>query len=125
MQLKIKTLRKLESFWLSNLILALVLVFGVSCAKTVVPDKIVDVTPSYDGNEQNSGFISFNDDNSAVITPRARDRYNNLAKKYGIIFVVPVFQDFGITPRPDGNFNISAEALSKFAQMNQWRKEGL
>ena len=109
--------------------------FLVGCA-TVTPDKIEDFTASYDSstpsqyNQDNGGVIALLE-NGVVITPQARDRYNNLIKMYKIKFkkekAIELFEDIGVTPYKDryGNnlFIIDNEHLVYFGVMNAWLKE--
>jgi len=109
--------------------------FLVGCA-TVTPDKIEDFTASYDSstpsqyNQDNGGVIALLE-NGVVITPQARDRYNNLIKMYKIKFkkekAIELFEDTGVTPYKDryGNnlFLIDNEHLVYFGVMNSWLKE--
>lgn len=94
---------------------------GCGCTTTVIPKTVESSIPSWDGTNQNSGFIGF-EGNSGKITLLARDRYNALIAIYGKRFVPPLTPDYGTQSHIDGNFIITAEALSKFIQMNRWHK---
>ena len=67
----------------------------VGCA-TVTPNKIQDDKSSYDAStpkqyqKDNGGLISFVGDD-ALITPQARERYNNLIGMYKIKFKKGVY----------------------------------
>jgi hypothetical protein len=107
----------------------------IGCA-TVTPNKIEDDKSSYDATtpkqyqKDNGGLISFVGDN-ALITPQARERYNNLIKMYRIKFrkekAIEINEDSGIKPYKDnfGNklFLIDSEHLVYFGVMNSWLKE--
>jgi len=81
--------------------------------------------PSFSETGQDSGFVGFDGAGNAVITSRARARYNALIGLYGAKFPVPVMADYGITP--DGMTNsvqlyiLTPDGLVKFRQMNIWR----
>lgn len=109
--------------------------FLVSCA-TVTPNKIEDDKSSYDAStpkqyqKDNGGLISFIGDD-ALITPQARERYNNLIEMYKIKFkkekAIELKIDSGIKPYKD-NFNnnlylIDSEHLVYFGVLNSWLKE--
>jgi len=110
----------LALFFLSALLLAMC-AFG--CTSTITPPKIHDTQASFDGNAQNSGFIQYNEDGSALITPHARDRYNGLVDLYGAYFKPRPKHDEGLV-QVGSNWQIDAEHLVKFGTMNRWRKEG-
>jgi hypothetical protein len=107
----------------------------VGCA-TITPDKIQDNTASYDAstpsnyNKDNGGLVALLD-NGAVITPQARERYNNLIKMYRVKFkkekAIELVENAGIQPYKDryGNdlFLINNEHLVYFGVMNSWLKE--
>lgn len=94
-------------------------------ACTVAPKPVTDKVASYDGNAQNSGFISWASDGGGIITPHARDRYNALIELYGTRFLPPLKYDAGITATPTNTFHIDAEHLVQFGIMNAWRKSSL
>ena len=109
--------------------------FLVGCV-TITPDKIQDSTASYDAstpsnyNKDNGGLVALLD-NGAVITPQARERYNNLIKMYKIKFkkekAIELVEDAGIKPYKDRYRNdlflIDNEHLVYFGVMNSWLKE--
>jgi hypothetical protein len=109
--------------------------FLVGCA-TITPDKIQDSTASYDAstpsnyNKDNGGLVALLE-NGAVITPQAKERYNNLIKMYKVKFkkekAIELAEDAGIKPYKDryGNdlFLIDNEHLVYFGVMNSWLKE--
>jgi hypothetical protein len=109
--------------------------FLVGCA-TITPDKIQDSTASYDAstpsnyNKDNGGLVALLE-NGAVITPQAKERYNNLIKMYKVKFkkekAIELVEDAGVKPYKDryGNdlFLIDNEHLVYFGVMNSWLKE--
>ena len=107
----------------------------IGCA-TITPNKIEDDKSSYDAStpkqyqKDNGGLISFVGDD-ALITPQARERYNNLIGMYKIKFkkekAIELKIDSGIQPYKD-NFNnelylIDSEHLVYFGVLNSWLKE--
>ena len=107
----------------------------IGCA-TVTPNKIEDDKSSYDAStpkqydKDNGGLISFVGDD-ALITNKARERYNNLIEMYKIKFkkekAIELKVDSGIMPYKDsfGNelFLIDSEHLVYFGVLNSWLKE--
>lgn len=104
---------------LAAMTLSLALTSG--CTSTVTPRTVVSSQASWDGTNQNSGFIGF-ENGCGVITPHARDRYNALIEVYGKKFLPPLTYDYGVWPYSNGNYLITPQALTDFAQMNRWRK---
>jgi len=101
--------------------LAAVVLFA-GCTSTVAPRPVISYQASWDGTNQNSGFLGFVGA-SGIITEHARDRYNGLIDIYGKKFVPPIGHDYGILPYyPAGTYSISPQALTYFSQMNRWRK---
>lgn len=109
--------------------------FLVGCT-TITPDKIQDSTASYDAstpsnyNKDNGGLVALLE-NGAVITPQAKERYNNLIKMYKVKFkkekAIELIENAGIQSYKDryGNdlFLIDNEHLVYFGVMNSWLKE--
>lgn len=91
------------------------------CTTTVTPRASISSQASWDGTNQNSGFLQF-EGVTGVITPHARDRYNGLIEIYGKKFVPPILHDYGVWPYIGGNYIISPQALTYFVQMNRWHK---
>lgn len=98
-------------------------VLGAGCASTVTPAAIERTANSWDGTNQNSGFIAWTN-GGALITAHARDRYNALVKIYGGRFQPPLQADAGIdgTYAANGTYWIDAEHLADFSAMNRWRR---
>lgn len=93
------------------------------CNSTVTPDSVSARHASFDGQAQNSGILKLVP-GGAVITPRARDRYNGLVVVYGGEFTPALRPDHGVTERIDGDYDITTEGLQKFIVMNQWKRMG-
>ena len=111
---------------LVGLVGCLLLVVLAGCT-TVRPKIVEDAMASWDGGEQNSGVIALTSQHGAIITQHARDRYNSLINVYGDRFNPSLSKDAGITTlfTDPPTFQIDAEHLVKFMQMNRWRKSGL
>jgi len=98
----------------------------------VVPKTVVADTVAFDGNEQNAGIVGVALSGSFIITANKRAHYNQLVAIYGNakwpdhkpIFAVPLQPDTGITPRTDGTFEITREAMINLTLMHQWFKMG-
>lgn len=122
--IQIKSAMDFQNKILAPLLGLLILTGG--CFSTVVAPHVDPISPSFDDNQRNSGFIGWYTNVSiyGIITPHARDRYNALIKTYGKKFVPPLKQDYGIQPFTTNSFLINNEGLSDFLQMNQWRKDG-
>jgi hypothetical protein len=133
------------------LLLALLFVFG--CTSTVVPGEVKASVASWDGTQQNSGLLGFDQDGNAIITYHAYNRFAFLVGDYGPYYKPPVLvhtsalpitnypvQLFGsgkvlgvltnpVAPWPPGPgdwpyWRMDAEHLQKFVEMNRWRKQG-
>ncbi len=118
---------KLEKNCQNNLFLrcwyfVILLVFVTSCANTIFPHKTVSKEISWDNNEQNGGFIGFDNEGYGIITTHARDRYNNLITIYSTNFIPPLKINDGISLTPTNNFKIDSQHLSYFSRMNRWYK---
>lgn len=102
------------------------LLFFTGCTTTVTPKIPHAAQASFDGDQQNSGFLGKDALGFEIITAHARDRYNGLIETYGRGFSPALKPDDGVTPNPDspGTFRIDREHLIKFATMNRWRREG-
>lgn len=95
----------------------------VGCSSTIAPAPVQSQQASFDGAEQNSGVLAMIP-GGAVITQRARERYNALIVRYGKEFGPPLASDHGITARSDGTYAITSEGLQKFILMNAWKRMG-
>lgn len=96
----------------------------VSC--TIRPAKVRSPVASFDGTNQNSGLIAFDETGHGILTRHARERYDALCSIYGSYFIVPVKPGHGISagPTPD-TWRIDPQSLVRFQTMNRWLKEGL
>jgi hypothetical protein len=101
------------------LLLALAL---TGCAGTIRPAVVTRNAASWDGTNQNSGFLMFTN-GGALITSHARDRYNGLIGTYGARFVPPLAPDAGVQAAGIW-YQIDAEHLADFCTMERWRREG-
>ena len=102
-------------------ILAALLCFGLASCNTVTPDILPPAkAASFDGNEQNSGFVGFTSDGSGIITAHARDRYNVLLKKYDA-----GKPDAGLISLPTGNYLIDKQHLVTFVELNRKYKSAI
>ncbi len=102
-----------------------VLLLSFGC--TVTPKRAVAQSISFDGTNQNSGFIGWDQDGYGMITRHARDRYVSLVLLYGDRFAPPLLGQPGVSPYhfdpPEGYWRITPEALVNFQIMNAWRKQ--
>jgi hypothetical protein len=118
-------------FFLSSLV-GLYALCVIGCTSTITPKQVTDNAPSWDGTNQNSGFLGYAPDGYGVITPRARDRYNALVDQFAAgkdskgqhLFLTPPARDAGLEIFTNGTYRISPESLSNFGLMNHWRKQG-
>lgn len=111
--------------FIAAILLAVALAIGAGCASTVRPNLPHDTQASFDGTNQNSGFIGFAENHSGIITAHARDRYNALIFLYGSQFKPALKSDDGVTAVvPAGLYLIDPQHLVYFATMNRWHKEG-
>jgi hypothetical protein len=99
----------------------ILLINALSGCTTATPRVVESPAASWDGTNQNSGFIGWSG-HSGVITPHARDRYNALIEIYSKKFVPPLLTDYGITATTSNVFLITPEALADFVLMNRWHK---
>lgn len=98
-----------------------VAIWQSSC--TVTPKSVRPVVASYDGGQQNSGFLGFTTNGWGVLTSRARARYNSfIASGFGTNFSPAIPPDYGVMPYTNGTFLFTPEALVDFGVMNQRSK---
>lgn len=116
--------KRITLFYLGAAVLAVAAFMTLAgCAGTVRPGTAHAKTASWDGNEQNSGFLGFDPlTGNGVMTPHARERYNGLIASYGGRFTPALHQDAGLWPTGTNTFLIDAEHLADFARMNRWRR---
>ncbi len=96
-----------------------------ACTSTVTPRIVSNSFASWDGTNQNSGFIGYQPRGSGEITSHARDRYNELIAIFGSRFLPPLKPDAGLTATGTNTFLIDAQHLDYFATMNRWHKQGV
>ena len=106
-----------------RLLLVIVTLLCAGCTSTIVPEAVASKTASFDGNEQNSGFLGFDTQGNGRITAHARDRYNALAALYAPEFTPPLLPDAGITKTPTNTFLLDARHLEYFATMLRWHRQ--
>lgn len=92
-------------------------------ACTITPHTVRPGTASFSEGQQNSSIVSF-DSTGAILDAHGRDRYNALIDAYGADFAPPLKPDEGLLPQGT-RWHIDDEHLSKFAQMNLWRRSGV
>lgn len=112
---------------IKTLILSVIIVFcsvTYSGCATVKRELVVATQPSWDGTNQNSGFIGFTNGNYGIITSNLVERQKLLIKKYGDKFLPPIKENDGLTAIPP-YFTISPEALERLIRMNRWHKTGV
>ncbi len=100
--------------------------FLIGCTSTIIPKSVTDEQVSFDSNQQNGGFLGYTSEHYGVLTPRARERYNDLvAKGYGTNFSPALTKpDEGLQPWTNQTWLITKEHLVKFGVMNNARKSG-
>ena len=82
---------------------------------------------SFDGNDLNSGIVKQNvgkdgKPSSYEITGDARGRYNQWLAYYRKEYGVPA--DYGVTPMPNGNYDMTLQAAAYWHQMiTQYQRE--
>lgn len=97
--------------------------FLPGCASTVTPHRVEAKQASFDQGQQNSGIINLTA-TGAIITGRAKDRYNALADVYGNQWMPAIKAGYGLTDLGDGTWLISKEALEKWLVMAEWHRMG-
>jgi hypothetical protein len=83
-----------------------------------------NMTPSYDGNERNSGILSA-EPYGFKVTPNFVKRFKVMADKYSSRFTVTPDVDKHVTKTADGNYIIDRQGMVMFLDMNQWEKSGI
>ncbi len=92
-------------------------------AVTVIPQPVIEVQPSWDKNEQNSGILSYEKGFGFKITETAAKRYNHLVKTYGATQIPPVEVNSGIV-EANGAIFMSNEAMVNFILFTQKSRMG-
>lgn len=99
----------------------LLLALTIAGCGTVAP-KPVTAGASWDGTNQNSGFIGWTANGCGVLTPHAYDRYNALIDDYGNRFHPALEAGRGVIGYTNGTYLFTPEAIADFAAMNRWRR---
>lgn len=102
------------------MLFAVLVLSSTSC--TVAPKRVTISQPSFDGNVQNSGFVSQMPDKSWIVTPHWRDRYNDMIDTYGVKWHLK--HDDGMK-QVNGQWVVDKQHVTYFLDMNTWRKSGL
>ena len=107
------------------ILFAAVLAYCATGCSTVVP-RALDTSrqPSFDGNEQNSGVIA-STPSGFVVTAHFRERYNALIAVYGADYLPALKPDAGLTEITGGRWLIDRQHMTKFLEMNAWRRAAL
>jgi hypothetical protein len=92
--------------------------------KTIIPERVVDVQPSWDEDKQNSGIIGSVEGKGFEITAAALARYNALIAIYGPTSVPQIVKDHGVSIEGERIY-ISPEALVHWMVMNSQYKNGI
>ena len=110
--------------WLLTICLLLAAIGLSSCrgGLTVTPREVRDTVASFDGNAQNSGFLGYTPEGIGVITPHARERYNDATQLYGDRFTPKLVRDAGLTPFTNGTWLIDNEHDVKAREMFRWQR---
>jgi hypothetical protein len=104
---------------------ALALLLGVGCVRTIIPVIPSASQPSYDGTNQNSGFVGFDASRNGILSAHARDRYNSLVADYGALIKPPVKPGEGLAgPTSTNTWLIDPQHLVYFATFSRWHREG-
>ena len=69
--------------------------------KTILPERIVQTEPSFDGNSQDSGVKDYIDGKGFLVTKSAAARYNALLFIYGKNHVPPIPENDGVIREGD------------------------
>jgi hypothetical protein len=107
------------SVLLAGCVAAAVVALAIGGCTTVLPVSVKPKQASWDQNQQNSGFIGFDQAGNGILTPHARDRYNLLILAYGKRFNPALGVDEGLTATATNTFLIDAQHLADFATMNR------
>ena len=93
---------------------------GAFRTNPIVPNIIEDATPSWDGEERNSGLLDYIDGKGYLITPNAAGRYNTLVRIYGTKYAPAILEGDGLTEDPDSeNYYLDSQHMVEFMVMNQ------
>lgn len=108
---------------------ALSIVTFSSCSllrpRPIVPDFVEDVSPSWDGEEKNSGLLGYIDGQGYLITPSAAARYTWLTEYYSKDYNPALKSGVGLNQQKDGNFILSTQYMVEFVVMNKKYKSNI
>lgn len=107
------------------LTLCLSCIILISCSSTIRPKPIESNVPSFDGTNQNSGLLGFDNYGYVIISQRAYDQYNLLIDKYGHTFIPPLTLSYGAESWTNGTYRLTPEAAFNYAKMKHMFKEGI
>ena len=91
---------------------------------TVAPKPVFSSEPSWDGTNQNSGFLGWAPDGRGVLSAGAYLRYNDLAGRYGARFAPALAAGAGCVGTGTNTWLIDQEHLADFATMSRWKRSG-
>jgi hypothetical protein len=98
--------------------LLLLATLALSGCWTVTHQATQASVASFDGNDANSGLVSWNANGSANVTQGCHDRFVWLQQHYGARFIPPLLPNIGLSPGTNGTpWIIDAERLVDFEQM--------
>ncbi len=126
--MKAETRKKIETgiqlgLLIFIILLAVVVATSAGCS-TVTPKQVRSESPSYDGNDQNSGIIVSTKD-GFLVTPRFHIRYNALIEVYGRDFTPPLHEEEGIAKVDANTYLIDKQHMTQFLEMDAWLRAGL
>lgn len=121
-------IKKIKKNHSKKFVVLLLVSFLAACSSidkipTVIPPVVEDVSPSWDGNKQNSGIIEYVKDKGFLITENAAKRYTELTKIYGPS-LVPALQEGEGLIKEDGKIYLPNQYMIEFIMMNQKFKRG-
>ncbi len=92
--------------------------------RTIIPERVVDLQPSWDNGVQDSGIKGFVPGKGFEISVAAALYYNSLIGLYGAEMVPPVAKDYGVSYEGDKIF-LSEAACVHFMVLNGKKKNGV
>ena len=115
-------MKNTKRFLLTSAFVCLLAFPACTHSLTIAPEPIKTTQASWDGNKQNSGIISVNED-GFLVTPHFMDRYQGLLARYGDRLTPRVRPDdtIGVSPEQE-NFRITGQVLQRFNRLNAMRK---
>src|SRR3989442_5184517 len=92
-------------------------------ACTVIPRNVQSPLASFDGSQENSGFIGFASNGQGIISEHGRQHYDALIEQYGARYEVPLRADEGLRLTASNTWIIDQEHLIKYQHMQWWRNQ--